>query len=252
MMRHMIGKSGKHWKADWPKHLSELVHAHNSVRSAIMRYSPHYFMFGCWLCLPINFYFPMVRGTQKYWHVNHYVTELCEICDTFKEAYMQSTSEVERQKWHYNRKTNAISWRQVTWSWLNPTPIEGEESWRIDGRRNCRKWSARLQKASLPTSCRPDAHESITEIDFFLIALTEGPYLCMVVQAKRARGTTLEEHTQKSETEEEPQSVNCPLLAQCQTGKTSLGWLNRKLHTFIQMFPRASWIDKGWNFNVEG
>ena len=52
----------------------------------------------------------MVWGTQKYQHVNHYIAKLCErLWEAFKEAQVQSTSEVERQKWHYNRKANAIS-----------------------------------------------------------------------------------------------------------------------------------------------
>ena len=67
-------------------------------------------MIGCQLCLPVDFYFPMVRGTQKYQCVNHYITKLHErFWEAFKEAQMQSTSEAERQKWHYDRKANAIS-----------------------------------------------------------------------------------------------------------------------------------------------
>ena len=74
----MIGKLMKDQKADWPKHLPELVHAYNSVRLAITRNSPHYLMFGCQPCLPINFYFPMIWGTEKHQHVNYYIAELCE------------------------------------------------------------------------------------------------------------------------------------------------------------------------------
>ena len=67
----------------------------------------------------------------------------------------------------------------------------------------------------------------------------------MVVHAKQARCTitTLEEQTQKSETEKAPQCANCPSLAQHQTDKTPLEWVNRKLCAFIWMFPGASWID---------
>ena len=42
----MIGKLSKDQKADWPKHLPELVHAYNSMRLAITGYSLHYLMFG--------------------------------------------------------------------------------------------------------------------------------------------------------------------------------------------------------------
>ena len=67
MLMHMIGKLSKDQKADWPKHLPELVHAYNSTRLAITRYSPHYLMFGHRACLPINFYFPMIWGIEKHW-----------------------------------------------------------------------------------------------------------------------------------------------------------------------------------------
>ena len=45
MLMHMIGKLSRDWKADWPEHLPELVHAYNSVRLSITEYSPHYLMF---------------------------------------------------------------------------------------------------------------------------------------------------------------------------------------------------------------
>ena len=96
MLMHMIGKLSKDWKVDWLKHLPELVHAYNSVRSAITGYRPHYLMLRCYPCICINFHFPMITGTKKHQHVDHYVTELCEwLCEAFKEAQAQSMSEVE-------------------------------------------------------------------------------------------------------------------------------------------------------------
>ena len=65
----------------------------------------------------------------------------------------------------------------------------------------------------------------------------------MVVQAKQARCTTaiLEEQIpEESETEEVPQSVNCLLPAQHQTGETPLGWVNRKICAFMWTFAGAS------------
>ena len=52
----------------------------------------------------------MIRGMKKHQHGDHYIAELCEqLWETFKEAQVQSMSEVEGQKWYYNRKANAIS-----------------------------------------------------------------------------------------------------------------------------------------------
>ena len=76
----------------------------------------------------------------------------------------------------------------------------------------------------------------------------EDTHLCMVVQAEQARctNTVLEEQIlEGTETEEVPQSANCPLLVQHQTGETPQGWVNMKLYAFMQIFPRASWLDKG-------
>ena len=110
MLMCMIGKLSKGQKADWPKHLPELVHAYNSTRLAITWYRPHYLMFGCWLHLPINFYFPIIRGMKKPQCVDHYIAKLCEqMWEAFKETQVQSTSEAERQKWHCNRKANTVS-----------------------------------------------------------------------------------------------------------------------------------------------
>ena len=78
MLMHMIGKLRKDLKADWPKHLPELVHAYNSTRSAMIRYTPHYLMFRCQLCLSIAFHSPMIRGIEKYQCVTYYVAELGE------------------------------------------------------------------------------------------------------------------------------------------------------------------------------
>ena len=42
----MIGRLSQDEKANWPKHLPELIQAYNGMRSAITGYSPHYVLFG--------------------------------------------------------------------------------------------------------------------------------------------------------------------------------------------------------------
>ena len=39
----MIGKLGEDKKADWPSHLAEIAHAHNTTCSTVTGYSLHYF-----------------------------------------------------------------------------------------------------------------------------------------------------------------------------------------------------------------
>ena len=210
-------------------------------------------MFGCWLHLPINFYFPTIKGMKKHQHVNHYITKLHEqLWEAFKEATVQSTSEVERQKWCYDRKANASS--------LEPDDLVLAKTDAYRGKRKVKDW---WEEELYEVECQiaegipsylvknpQTGHSWVLHWNWlFLIAPTEGNPFCTVVQAKQAGCTTitLEEQTPEgSETEEVPQSVNCPLLAQCQTGETPLGWVNRKLCTSLWTFSGASLLDQGW------
>ena len=99
MLMHMIGKLSRDQKADWSKHLPGLVYTYNSMRSAITGYIAHYLMFGCQPCLPIDFYFTMMKGMEKHWHVDSFVAKLCgQLQEAFKEVQVQSISEAKRQK----------------------------------------------------------------------------------------------------------------------------------------------------------
>ena len=115
-----------------------------TMTSAITRYSPHYLMFGYWLHLPINFYFPTIRGMEKHWCVDYYIADICEqLWEAFKEVQTQSTSEAKRQKPYYDRKANAILLETgLVLSWLKPMPTRGRGMWRTGGRRNHMKWNA--------------------------------------------------------------------------------------------------------------
>ena len=162
---------------------------------------------------------------------------------------MQSTSEVERQKQYYNRKADAIS--------LEPGDLVLAKANAYSGRKVNDWWEEEPYEVEcqiaegVPSSFVKNQSTGCLWVCYwkwlFLITPTKGTPLCMIMHAKQARctTTTLEEQTQKSETEKAPQSVNCPLLVQHQRDETPLGWVNRKLHTFMWTFPRASLIDKG-------
>ena len=209
-------------------------------------------MFGHHPHLPIDFYFPTVRYMKKHQHVDHYVAELCEwLQEAFKEAQMQFTSETERQKRYHNRKTNAIS--------LEPGDLVLAKADTYGGRRKAKDpWEEEPYEVEqqilegVPsylmknqwTRCSWVLHQNW----LFLIAPVEGTHLYTVMQAKCTRCTTatLEEQTQKSKTEEVPQSVSCLLLTQHQTSETPLRKVNRKLCAFILTLSRASTLDQGW------
>ena len=70
------------------------------------------------MCCPKNrltvdtiwYLFSHNKGHKTHQCVDHYIAELHEqLQEAFKEVQVQSNSGAEKQKWHYNRKANAIS-----------------------------------------------------------------------------------------------------------------------------------------------
>ena len=61
MVIKMIRRLSQDEKANWPKHLPELIQAYNGTRSAIMGYSPHYLLFGYHPRFPIDLHFPTIQ-----------------------------------------------------------------------------------------------------------------------------------------------------------------------------------------------
>ena len=187
---------------------------------------------------------------KKHQCVNHYITDLCEwLHKAFKEVQAQSTSEAEWQRWYYDCKANAIS--------LEPGDLVLAKADAYKGRRKVKDqleeetiWSAMQdcqrhpflpheksadQMLMSPPSELTSSHHSHNGSSFMFRCT------CWAVKVH----TILKEPSWKvSENEEVPQSAKC-LPAQCQTGETPLGWVNRKFCTFLSTFPRASLLNKG-------
>ena len=84
---HILGKLTKDKKAQWEKHLPEVLQVYNSTWSAVTSYSPHYLMFRRHPWLLIDFYFPTWGSFEHSHHVPEYVDEIrCH----FKEAYTEA------------------------------------------------------------------------------------------------------------------------------------------------------------------
>ena len=95
----MLGKLTKDKKAQWEKHLPEVLQAYNSIRLAVTGYSLHYLTFGRHLQLPIDFYFPTQGAFECSHHVPEYVDEIrCHFKDAYTEAHVQTNLEADRQK----------------------------------------------------------------------------------------------------------------------------------------------------------
>ena len=127
------------------------------------------------------------KGNEEYQCVDHYVAKLCEwLQEPFKEAQVQSTSEVDRKKQYYDRKTNTISLepgdlvlakadayrgrRKVKDQWeeepykVEQQVVEGIPSYLVKNQQTGNSW---------------DLHWNW----LFLITPTEGSPPCMVMQA---------------------------------------------------------------------
>ena len=105
----MLGKLTKDKKAQWEKHLPEVLQAYNSTQSVVTGYSPHYLMFGRRPWLPIDFYFPTQGAFEHSHHVPKYVDEIrCRFKETYTEAHIQTNLEADRQKRNYDRATSTV------------------------------------------------------------------------------------------------------------------------------------------------
>ena len=139
-------------------------------------------------------------------------------------------------------------------------PTRGRGKWKTRERRNHSEvecWHC-WRSPFIPlwrtseTGCSWGLHQNW----LYLIVPAKGTPLCMIVQAEWAwcTTTTLEEQTPEgSEIEEVPAKCKlCLLLAQQQTVKTPLGWVNRKLCAILWTFSGASFLDQGWKVWCRG
>ena len=208
-------------------------------------------MFGCWTCLPVDFYVSIIRGMGKHQCVNDHIAELCKwLWEALKKVQAQSTSEAEKQKQYCDRKANAIlletgklvlaeadackEKRKVKDQWEEePCEVEHQVT---DG---IPSYLMKNQQTGCPWVLCPNW--------LFLITSARGTPLCTVIWTEQVgcATTTLEEQTpDRSETEKVPQSVDCLPVTQQQTGETPLGWVNRKLCVVLKTYSRDSMLDQ--------
>ena len=112
----MIGKLVKDKKADWPHHLAEIMHACNATQSTVMKYSPHYLMFGCRPMLPVDLYFPTLRsaevpkiGTSSKCVDGYVATVLDHFRAALQEAQPQFMAKTQKEKQYYDWKIGAVA-----------------------------------------------------------------------------------------------------------------------------------------------
>ena len=102
MVIKMIGRLSQDEKANWPKHLPELIQAYNGTRSAIMGYHPHYLLFGYHLRFTIDLHFPTIQK-RCIVCVDDFVIMLQQhLSEVLNEACRQNVLEAHQQKGYYD------------------------------------------------------------------------------------------------------------------------------------------------------
>ena len=189
-VRQMIGKLGEDEKANWPRHLAEIVHTYNMTPSAVMGYSPHYLMFGHRPRLPVEFYFPTLRSTEmpgrgtSTKHVNEHIATVQDHLRTvLQEAKAQSTAEGQRLKQYYDWKIGTIG--------LKPGNLILVQEDTFQGKRKIKdRWEDKPQKVvhqittDIPSYEVKDQHGNSHVLHcswLLLIAPEVGVPLCMGV-----------------------------------------------------------------------
>ena len=103
----MIGKLSQDEKANWPKHLPELIQAYNDTRSAIMGYSPHYLLFGYHPRFLIDLHFPKI-WKRCVVHVDFVAMLQQHLSEALNEVHRQNVLEAHWQKQNYDWHSGTV------------------------------------------------------------------------------------------------------------------------------------------------
>ena len=257
----LIRKLGEDKKANWPGHLSEIVHAYNATWFTMMGYSPHYLMFGCRPRLPVDFYFPTFRSAEvpvrgaSARHVDEYVATVCDqLRATLHEAQAQAMAEAQWQKWYYDWKIGAVD--------LKPGNLVLVKAEAFQGKRKIKdRWEDKPREVvhqvmtDIPSYEVTDQHRQpcILHFNWFLLIASEtGVPLCVGVHHAWDRCTSptpVKPTPRGSNSEITPWEDSGLVITQCQARKTSLGWINGKLQLLPWKSVGASTED-GWRLQV--
>ena len=103
-----ISKLSQDEKANWPKHLPELIQAYNGKRSTITGYIPHYLLFGYSPRFLIDLHFPTI-WKRCIVCVNDFVVMLQQhLSEALNEARRQNVLEAHQQKQYYDHCSGTV------------------------------------------------------------------------------------------------------------------------------------------------
>ncbi|MEE8207467.1 MAG: hypothetical protein V3T88_00715, partial [Nitrosomonadaceae bacterium] len=232
----MLGKLNEDKKADWPSHLSEVMQAYNSTRSAVTGYSPHYLMFGRKARTTVDFLFPTIRNADRFRKVDEYVVTVRDrLREAYKEAQAQSTLEAARQKRYYDRGVGTVELKPGDLVLVKADAYQGKR--KIKNRWNGQEHEVLHQVAtgvpSYVVKDGQDRQQTIHRNRLLLLATTEERGLPLgidvnTIQAKCTSITPIETTPLGSEVDDEPQEVNGRSLTLGLTSENPLGWIDGK------------------------
>ena len=98
----MVGKLSHNQKANWPKHLPEVIQAYNETCSTITGFSPHNLLFGYQPRFPVDLMFPTI-GERCIIRIDIYVAMLQQcLAEALDEACHPNVFKAHHQKRYYN------------------------------------------------------------------------------------------------------------------------------------------------------
>ena len=220
-----------------------------------MGYSPHYLMFGQRPRFPVSWYFPTLRNTEgprrgtSTKHVDEYIVISKDyLKTTLQEAQAQSMAESQRQKWYYDQKIGAIG--------LKPGNIILVKADTFQGKRKIKdRWEEKPHEVvcqimtDIPLYEVRDQHGNscILHCNWLLLIASEtGVPLCsgiFQVQGRCTSPTPVKPTPRGSDSKIMPKEDDVLAIAQHQSRKASLGWINGKLWLLLLTSMQASTKD---------
>ena len=106
----MISKLEQDKKARWSEHLSEMLAAYNSTRSAVTGYSPYFLLFGRKSRMPVDCLFPTLRDSPHQAKMEVSVAAMQKrLKEAFTVARHLTSQEAARQRCYYDCEAGAVA-----------------------------------------------------------------------------------------------------------------------------------------------
>ena len=228
----MLGKLTKDKKAQWEKHLPEVLQAYNSTQSAVTGYSLHYLMFRRHPWLLINFYFPTWGAFECSCHVPKYVDEIrLHFKEAYTEVHVQTNLKADQQKQNYDRSTSTVQLVLGDAILLKQDTFQGKM--KMKDRWGNEEYEVVFQVA--PDVPAYEVHNRSGNVRvihrnrLFLVASISEPVtpLSLDVELSEAMSeqSTLVELTPLKCKSNSPEEMTWEALTQCLTHEMLLGWL---------------------------